>query len=155
MDLDGIPTQEYCGVQITPLGITSVKNNRVQRFVPKILVQKVAVSRGFISEYPLLLALAGVVLIGLSIEPFVEIILRVLSPGQAAASPFGLFFLPAGLWLLVEGLRRGQYIEVFLDTGRQKFPFYQRPDPEGLEAFFQDLEKLGYVIEMSYNKRDA
>ncbi len=151
MEQYGSPAQEYCGVRISPLGITSIKNNRPLRFVPKIYVQKVMVTRGFLSEYPLLMALVGVVLVGLSIQPLVELILRLLNPGQPAMSPLGLFFLPAGVWFLVSSLRRGEYLEVSLETGRQKFPFYQPPDPAGLQAFFQDAERLGYVIEMPYN----
>ncbi len=154
MEQNSITPGEYCGVQISPLGITSIKNNRPLRFVPKIYIQKVVVSKGFLSEYPLLLTLVGVVLIGLSIQPFVQVVLRVLSAGQPIVSPLGLIFLPAGAWFLLESLRRGQYIELFLDTGRKKFPFYQPPEPEGLQAFFQDAEKLGYVVEMPYNKMD-
>ncbi len=154
MEQYSTPSQEYCGVQISPLGITSIKNNRPLRFVPKVYVQKVAVKNGFLSEYPLLLALAGVVLIGLSAQPLLQLFLQARIEGQPAVSPLGLFFLPVGIWLLLDSQRRGQYIEVFLNSGRQKFPFYQPPEPKGLQAFFQDAEKLGYVIEMPYNKRE-
>jgi hypothetical protein len=154
MESYSVPSHEYGGVLISPLGITSIKNNRPLRFVPKIYVQKLRITKGFLSEYPLLLVLAGFVLVGLSIQPLLEVIFRVFAPGQPIVPTLGLVFLPAGLWFLVEGLRQGDYLEVHLDNGRQKFPFYQPPEPGRLLAFFENAEKLGYVVEMTYNNID-
>ncbi len=154
METYGIPTQEYCGVRISTLGITSVKNNRPLRFVPKIYVQKLRVTKGFLSENPLLLALLGFVLVGLSLQPLLQVIFQVFTPGQPVVPSLGMLFLPAGVWFLLDGLRQGEYLEVHLDTGRQKFPFYQPPDPDRLRAFFHQAEDLGYVVEMAYNNSD-
>lgn len=152
MKASNIPFEEYCGVRFSSLGVTSVKNHRPLRFVPKVYVKKIVVNKGYISENPLLLSMLGVLLIGLSVEPFVRVFLHILGAGQPVSSALGMFFLPAGLWVLFESLRRGEFLEVIQDGGRQKFPFYEPPEPEALQTFFRTAEELGYVVEMPYNR---
>lgn len=116
--------------------------------VAKKDVRTITLKYGFQSERPFIEVIfgAGLVLVGFYF--IVNFILHILINRIAYTDMLlSILLLPAGIWFIVDGLKKRLYFEVTLDNDKRKFPLGKNPDKGELQKFIQTASQIGYSID--------
>ncbi len=139
---------EYAGVQFSVDGVSSVYNRRPTLKFLKNDIRKIVLRTGFQAERPAVQIGLGLGLAIVWLIPFANF-LRWLNQGGGIydLTLLVLWLIIPAIWMTIDGLRRGPYLEVTLDEDRRKLPFTRAATPDGLENFLRAGTKWGYSIE--------
>jgi hypothetical protein len=134
----------YNGVFVSPEKIYMLQGKGIVASVLKEEVVSVTLKEGYQSERPFIQTGFGILTLLLSAYPLLYMasappVFHVDICAMAA-------FLPLGLWLLKEGMRRGYYLSIELKNGTRKLAFEKNCAKSALKEFIRNAAKLGYQI---------
>jgi hypothetical protein len=117
--------------------------------VARSRIDKIRLRYGSVASHPIVLALLGLIMVGLGLVPLGHAALWVLRGGvYYAAEAFMLVWLPLGVGALFSVFRRGYVLDVQTSAGLRIFAFRRGTNRQEVEQFVRDAEHMfGYPIE--------
>jgi hypothetical protein len=139
---------EYCGVRCDPDRLVEIDHGRIMAVVKRSEILRIALDRGFQAPHPIRQAVVGVLLLGVGYFPARHLVDWFLHGGVMLGLELGLIaFAAMGVWILINALRSGYYLDVQLSTGQQRIAFSSEATAEGVGAFVQTIEEqLGLSV---------
>jgi hypothetical protein len=127
---------EEFGIRATPEGLFEIDSGRMMVFIPRADVLKLSLVHGRLAERPLVQTITGAFLLTFASWP----IWWLLRHGYWRTAAAFIIFPIAGLWMLFQAFRNGDYLEVHTPRGVRKLVFHPHPNPQEAATFTRSLK---------------
>lgn len=133
---------EYFGVRCEPDRLVETDNGRAIVVVSRKEIQRISLDHGLQAPHPVRQAIVGVLLISVGYFPARHLLDWFLRGGVIVGLELGLIaFAAMGIWILLNALTRGYYLDVQQPDRQQRFTFRPGATREGVEAFVLLIEQ--------------